>query len=361
MPQHGVELELSCYVGSYAPADQPGLYAFTFDGRTGALTPRGAWAGVTNPSYLVVGPGGSRLYTVSETTVAEDARPGAVVAWQAAGAPPALTEINRRPSGGDAPCFLAFDPAGRRLIVTNYVSGSVTVLSIGDDGALGAPTGFMQHGGHGLDPGRQDGPHAHSATFTPDGRLVIVADLGADALFVYTYDAAAGRLRDPREVRTRPGAGPRHAAFHPDGSTLYVANELENTVTIYDYDGAAATLRPRQALSTLPPDAPPNTVADIHVAPDGARVYVSNRGHDSIAVFTVDSERRLALLATPPCGGAGPRHFTIAPGGDFLVVANKESGDLAVLPVLADSPGLGAPVARVPVPGASCVQFVPAG
>jgi len=346
------------YVSGYVPADQPGIHACIFDEATGDLSVRGTFAGVVNPSFVIVHPSGSWLYAVSETSQREDGKPGAVWALRFTGEPWRMEPINHQPSGGDLPCHLEIDSTGRWLLVSNYGSGSVSVLPILPGGALGEMTDLVQHQGSGPHPGRQEGPHTHSTTFTPDQRFVIVADLGIDALRVYEFDAAAGRLRAYTHHTTRPGAGPRFKVFHPGGQHVYTVNELDNTVVVYDYDAASGGLRERQVVWTLPPGAPESTVADVHISPSGDRLYVSNRGHDSISIFEIEADGRLARLAIRPCGGRCPRAFAIAPGGRFLLVANQESDEVVVLPVLDSLEALGAPVARTSFAGASCVHFV---
>jgi 6-phosphogluconolactonase len=341
-------------VGRYAPTDQPGIHLFHFNPTTGELTPAGEHAGIANPSFLIIHPNRRWLYATSESA------PGAVWALRLENEPLTLRPLNRQPSGGDAPCHLQLDATGRWLLASNYSSGTVAVLPLLSDGSLGEMTDRAQHHGRGPHPERQDGPHAHSAVFSPDNRFAIVADLGIDQLVVYAFEAAGGRLHPHSQAKTEPGAGPRHMAFHPDGRTLYVANELNSTVTVYDYaDGA---LRARQTLSTLPPDAPQgieNIVAHILVSPDGRRVYVSNRGHNSITLFEVSADRRLSHRATAPCGGDWPRHFSLI-ADRFLLVANQYSGDVAVLP-LGDSPEpVGVSISKTAVPNTSCVQFLPA-
>lgn len=342
--------------GSYGPADQPAIYAFDFDDGSGALAAAGAFAGVADPSFLALHPAGRQLYAVSEAT---DGGPGAVWAFALGRGPARLEPLGSQPSRGELPCHLLVDPGGRWLAVTNYGSGSVAVLPIRPDGALGAPVAAAQHAGRGPNPARQEGPHAHASILDRAGRHLIVADLGIDQLLVYRLDGAAGALQAHGQTPTRPGAGPRHLAFHPGGQLLYVANELDSTVTLYAYDPAGGALDPLQTLSTLPGWAGENSVADIHLAPGAARLYVSNRGHNSLAVFGVGGDGRLELLATAGCGGDWPRNFALAPGGRFVVVANQHSGELVVLPLQPGGEEVGAPVARAALPGAACVLFVP--
>ncbi len=352
------------YISGYVAADQPGIHAFTFDATNGTLTPRGSYAGVVAPSFLAVHPNKLWLYAVSETSQ-QDGRPGTVWAFRVSSSSDAtetwsIEPLNQQESGGDWPCHLAIDGTGRWLIASNYASGSVSVLPILDDGSLGTMTDHVQHHGHGPHPERQEGPHAHSATFSPDQRFVIIADLGIDALRAYAFDSTAGTLREQTTIATRPGAGPRHLAFHPDGRHVFVSNELNNTVAVYAYDAASGTLSEQQIVETLPPDAPVSAVADIHVSPSGDRVYVSNRGHDSIAIFQIGSGGQLTPVAIRSCGGLCPRNFAIELGNGFLLVANQESSEVAVLSVQDASEAIGETISRVTVKGASCVQFAPA-
>lgn len=343
------------FVGSYAVPTQPGIHAFHFDVETGKLSAVGSFAGIANPSFLVVHPNRRWLYAVSETKQ-DDGAPGSVWAFRVAHEPWSLQPLNHRPSGGDWPCHLQLDATGRWLFVSNYGTGSVGVLPILPDGSLGEMADLVQHDGRGVHPQRQEGPHAHSATLTRDNGLVIVADLGIDQLVSYAFDATAGKLSPHGQTRTRPGAGPRHMAFHPNGHVLYVANELDSTVTVYAYD-AANGLYERQALNTLPPGARENTVAHIHVSSSARRVYVSNRGRNSIAVFDAAADGQLTRIAVPACGGNWPRHFALAPDERFMLVANQYSSELSVLPLRIGSDEIGAPAARAAVPQAACVQF----
>jgi 6-phosphogluconolactonase len=345
------------FVGSYAASDQPGIQAFVFDEMTGALTACGSFMGVVNPSFLVVHPNGRWLYAVSETSERNDGAPGGVSAFRFEREPWAIQALNHQPSGGDWPCHLQLDATGQWLFVSNYGTGSAEVLPIRDDGSLGEMTDRVQHRGNGPNAQRQEGPHAHSATLTPDNDFAIIADLGLDQLVIYKFNAVAGKLRPHGQMHARPGAGPRHLVFHPNGRIVYVANELDSTVSVCNYDGVDGALREIQTLDTLP-QAMENTVADIHLSASAQRLYVSNRGHNSVAVYHVNTDGWLTRLAIPSCGGNWPRNFALAPGGRFLLVANQYSGEVCVLPLQNGADEIGAPVAGVAVPQASCVQFV---
>ena len=346
------------YAGSYATAEQPGIYTYVFNETNGTLTPGGSFTGVTSPSFVLRHPNGQWFYAVSETRQKTDGVAGSVWALRYLAESDSFEVINHQISGGDWPCHLAIDATGRWLLVSNYGSGSVGVLPIQQNGALGDLSCLVQHQGSGPNSARQEGPHAHSATFSPDQRFVIITDLGVDALITYIFDAHTGQLHTPHRTATRPGAGPRHLAFHPNGDYVYVANELDNTVAAYTYDPAAGILTEQQVIATLPEHAPENTVADIHISSAGDRLYVSNRGHDSIATFALKTQGELELLSIQSCGGRCPRNFAISPNDQFLLVANQESHELVVLPILNAPEALGATVSQVPLKGASCVQFL---
>jgi 6-phosphogluconolactonase len=242
------------------------------------------------------------------------------------------------------------------LITTNYGTGSAAIYPLLEDGSLGEMTDFVQHHGKGPNEARQEGPHAHSSIFTPDDRFAILADLGIDQLCIYEFDAGAGRVLPHSTVESRPGAGPRHLVFHPNGRWFYAANELDSTVTFYEYEGNGKLIE-KQTSSTIPEDTPENIVADIHISTDSKRLYVSNRGHNSIAVFDLNEDGRLSLISNPSCGGNWPRNFAFAPNGRFALVANQYSNEICVLPALEDKEALGTPVARVTMTGVSCIQF----
>jgi 6-phosphogluconolactonase len=344
-------------VSSYAPAGDPGIYAFGFDPAGGALRPLGSYAGVANPSFLALHPDGRRLFAAAETGAGDDP-PAAVAALAMARAPWGLAERGSRPSGGDWPCHLAIDASGGWLAVSNYGSGTVSLMPLDHAAdALGEPGEPLRHVGGGPNAERQDGPHAHSAIFAPDNRFLIVADLGIDRLMIYAFDAATGALAPHGQAATRPGAGPRHMVFHPLGQLLYVANELDSTVAAYAYDPASGALTPGAVLPTLPAEDPQSYVADIHLAPDGDRLYVSNRGHNSIAAFGVGADGTLTPLSTQPCGGDWPRNFAISPDGRHILVANQYSGDVTVMPLVPGPQAIGLPGARAEVPRACCVIF----
>lgn len=342
------------FAGSYASADAAGIRAFRFDPDRRQLEELGRWTGVVNPSFLALSPDRRHLYAVSETAVS-DGRAGHVhaftVRWN--GGEPDLAPIGSVASGGDHPCHLGVDPAGRWIIVSNYSSGTIELVGLRPDGGFGDVLATVAFAGSGPVAARQSGPHTHSAVPSPDGSHVVVADLGADRVAVYAVES--GALRHCCDAPVRPGAGPRHSLVLDD--RVITANELDSTVTIYRVDQAWERLTPISTVSTLPDNVEAdNIVAELRLSADGPRVYVSNRGHDSIAELDLADDGSLRHRSTYPCGGAWPRNFAVIADGRHLVVANERSDELVVLPVT--DAGLGEPVARAAMPAPTYVAVV---
>ena len=188
-------------------------------------------------------------------------------------------------------------------------------------------TAEVAHTGHGPNAGRQERPHPHCVRWTPDGRFVLVADLGIDKVISYAFDAAAGTLAPQGEVALPPGSGPRHIAFHPSLPFVYVVNELSSTVASFAFDAAAGRLELLgTALAVPEAQVGKSWCSAIKIAPDGRYLFVGNRGEDTIAGFAIDPKSGVVTLAsTTPSGGEIPRDFDFSPGGRLLAVANQNS------------------------------------
>jgi 6-phosphogluconolactonase len=303
------------YLGTYGA----GVGLAEYRPGSGQLHATGAVPGVANPSFLALGPGGRTLYAVDEQS------DGAVTAL-AVDPDGGLRVLGSQPTGGGDPCHLAV--VDGHLLSANYGSGSVAVHPLLADGGLGARTDLVQHTGHGPDPDRQDGPHAHQVLADPTGRHVLAVDLGTDS--VYTYRLDGGRLQLRSQARTAPGAGPRHLAFHPTGRFAYLACELDSTVVVCAFDPDSGQLTPGAAQPTAPAGPVRNYPAEVLVSADGRFVYLSNRGHNSVAVFATDQGgASLRPLGTVPSGGDWPRHLSLDPTGTLLFAANQNSGTVA--------------------------------
>ncbi len=358
------------YVGTYtteAGSTSKGIYAYGFDPETAEVTPLGLAAETTNPSFLAVHPNHRFLYAVNEVSNYKGEKSGAVSAFAIDRATGKLTLLNQVASKGADPCYIIVDKTGKYVLVANYTGGSVAVFPVLEDGRLGEASSFIQHTGHGSDPERQEGPHAHSIDLSPDNRFAIVDDLGLDETLVYRFDSAKGSLslNNPQLYTTLakadPGAGPRHFAFHPNGKFAYVINEMGSTVTVFSYDSSGGVLRRLQTISALPKDfSGHKEAAEIQVHPSGKFLYASNRGHDSIAVFAIDPDKgTLTLIEYAPTKGQTPRSFEIAPGGSLLFAANEKSNNIVVFSIDAKTGRLTSTGKVLEVVEPVCVKFVP--
>jgi 6-phosphogluconolactonase len=190
---------------------------------------------------------------------------------------------------------------------------------------------------------------------------VLAADLGLDRVFLYRLDIKAKSLRhiDGGDAVMRPGAGPRHIAFHPTLPLVFVANELDSTITTLRFDTKRGALSPVDTRSTVPARwTTRNYPGDIHVAPSGRTVYVSNRGHNSIAVFSIaKSTGALALEQVISTGGDWPRNFSLDPTGRWLLVANQRSGSIVLLARNPESGLLTPTRERIALARPACVRF----
>ena len=218
-----------------------------------------------------------------------------------------------------------------------------------------------QHKGTGPNAERQDAPHAHCILPDPSNRFALVADLGVDRVFVYRLDLDGKSLRhvEGGDAVMRPGAGPRHIAFHPTLPLVFVANELDSTVATLRFDAERGALAPIATNSTLPAGwTGTNYPADIHVAPTGRTLYVSNRGHNSVAVFSVaDSTGALTLEQVVSTGGDWPRNFTLDPTGRWLLVANQRSNSVVVFSRDQESGRLTPTRQRIALSSPVCLRF----
>lgn len=338
--------ETLAYFGTYTrgKSTSEGIYVAKFDETNGYLSDPLLAAKVTNPSFVAIHPDGKTLYSVSEISEGEK-KTGGVTAFSI-NDDGTLKELNSRPSGGAGPCHVAADPTGQCVVVANYGGGSCASFPLNKDGSLGEQGSFHQHeGGSGVDERRQKGPHAHSVNINAEGTQAFVADLGLDQILLYDLDAKAGKLTPSKQphVETAPGGGPRHFCFHPSYRVAFTNLEMTSQVSVLKYDAENGTMTSGQTVSTLPANSRQlkNSTAECLVHPSGRYLYVSNRGHNSIAAFVIDPQSaRLSLIENESTQGEIPRGFGISPSGRYVVVGNQNSGNVVSLAVDAETGAL---------------------
>ncbi len=363
VPVVGPATGFHVFFGTSRGGANRGVSLGEFGAVTGALTVPALDAATTSPSYQALSADGRHLYTCDSVDNLPGQRGGGVSAFAVDPATGRLTALNTQLSGGNMPTYLSLDGSGRFVLVANYNSGSVAVLPILPDGSLGARTGFDQHTGHSVNPSRQSSPHAHSIITDPTNRFALTCDLGLDQVLVYHFDDKTGAItpNDPAFVSLKAGSGPRHLAFAPSGKVLYVTSELANTVTAFNWDASLGALTEFQTASTLPADFKGQSAcAEIGIHPSGRFLYASNRGDNSLAVFTVDqATARLTLVQNIPTGGKTPRGFSLDPTGGWIICTNQDSDNAVVFKVDADTGRLTQVGAPVSVSNPVCPRFVP--
>ncbi len=325
-------MNTTLFVGTYANGGGPGLVPLTFDTARDRWTTGAPVAAIRNASFGVAA--GDLIYLVDEAA--------GQVGIHAADSLARLATID---SGGAAPCHLAIDPAARWLAIANYESGSVALVPLDEAGMPAAAPAIRADVGRGPDVERQAGPHAHWVGFSKDGGRLFTIDLGADRIFARTVPDGPATLA----YGAPPGSGPRHLAFHPRLPVAYLVSELAATVTLLRVQGdgfVADTI-----LSTLPDGVVVDNLGGaIAVDAAGRRLYVTNRGHDSIASVLLADDGAMVLLGHVPSGGASPRHILLHDGR--LFVAHEQGGTVAVFTLDDDGRPMGDPTV-VPVPGAA--------
>ena len=357
------------------PGNGRGIHIFTMNRDKGELTTAGVVELGTSPSHLVANAAGTRLYSANETDRVGKEKPpeGSVSAFSIDPKTGGLKLLNTVRSGGAGPTFVSLHPSGKWLFVANYFGGSVAVLPIKDDGSLGEPSdvkvdegkvgpttaknatkGSFAFSGH-------DRTHAHQILPDPAGKFVLHVDLGLDKIYVWKFDAKAGKLtaNDPASVSLPPGDGPRHVAFHPNGESLYSVQEEGSTVVRFGYDATAGKLTEKQTISTLPDGyTGSNFCSEILVSPDGQYLYAGNRLHDSIAIYSIRNEGRLAYEGEEWTRGNYPRSFSFDPTGEYLYCCNQRADHVTVFKVDRKLGRLTFTGQYVPVGNPSCVCFV---
>ncbi len=351
------------YFGTYTGAKSKGIYVSRFDSTTGKLSEPELAVGTKSPSFLALNPTGKFIYAAGEMSDTPDKR-GGVSSFKRDPKTGKLALMNQQSSGGSGPCHLAVDASGKCLLVANYGSGSIASLPVKTDGSLGEAATTIQHTGASVNPKRQTGPHAHFIVPSPDNRFALTCDLGLDKILAYPLDSTAAKLatNNPSFATTAPGAGPRHLAFSTDGKFVYVINEMKLTITVFSYDSKTAAMTEVQTLSTLPADyavTEKDSCAEIVVHPSGKFIYGSNRGHDSIAVYTVETKTgKLTLVQNESTQGKTPRHFAIDPSGRWLLAENQNSDSVVVFAIDAATGKLKPTGQTITVGSPVCAVFV---
>lgn len=345
------------YFGSHSSRPGAGFSLAHFDTDTGVLTKPEFLLEARAPAYFIIHPDGRHLYTCNSGA------PGGVSAYEIEPHTGRLTLVNRALAGGGDTSYVSLDRTNRFALAANYDGGNIAAFALRPDGGIGDWTAFVQHTGKSVNPQRQTHAYAHSIVTDPANRFALVADLGVDKLFVYHFDEKTGALtpNTPAFVPIAPGSGPRHVKFHPNGRWVYLINEIASTVIAFNWDAANGALAEFQTISTLPTGfAGTSACAELEVHPNGRFLYGSNRGDDSLAVFTIDPDTgRLALVEHVSSGGKTPRNFAFDPTAHWIICTNHGSDNAVVFRVDATTGRLTRTGEPVTVPSPFCERFLP--
>jgi len=342
------------YVGTYASADSQSIYQYQIDTDSGALTPVSSVKAGLNPSYLTFDNNKRFVYAVNEDNN------GLVSAFIVNPLNGKLTLLSQQKVTG-GPCHVSVDRANKVVLVASYNSGSVAVFPIQQTGYLSPASDVKYHHGSSVDKDRQEGPHAHFVTMDPNNNFVFVVDLGIDKIMSYRLDVNQGKLNPiGAAFTTRPGSGPRHLAFHPNGKYAYLIQELSNTMTVLNYNSQQGTFSEIQTLSTLPQDFKDHSqAAAVKISADGRFLYGSNRGHNSIVVFSVDNNTgKLNVVQFMSTGGDWPRDLTLDKLNKFLIVSNERSSNVVTYRIDQSSGKISPTGKQIAVTSPTCVKVI---
>jgi 6-phosphogluconolactonase len=366
---------LNVYIGTdTAKGVSKGIYQSHFDTTRGQLTPPVLAAATARPSFFAVTPVGQGkrfLYAVNAindpnataTTFAIDPKTGA------------LKQTGQVSSGGAGPVYISVDDTGHSAFVANFPGGTVASYRIQSDGTLSQPIDRIDFNDHkkfgalGPNSARQSSAHPHSTIISPDNRFLLVCDLGTDHITVFLIHPDTGHLSDPRPfTNDHPGSGPCNVAFHPNGRWVYGINEIDSTLDHYLWTATRFSETPQGLLvntntpvKTTAPDFPAdkNTAAELAISSDGLFLYVSNRGEDSLVVFSIGLKNgKLTPIQRISCGGKTPRHFTLDPTTQWLLCGNQDSATITIFRRDTATGKLTGPTQTVPIDSPMFTLFV---
>jgi len=348
------------YFGTYTggKSKSEGIYRSELDLATGKLSEPKLAGKAVNPSFLAIHPTGNHLYAVGEIDdFDKKRRTGGVSAFAIDQKSGDLTLLNSQSSDGAGPCHVSLDKKGTYAFAANYTGGNACALPIDKDGKLGKATSVV---GHEADSKRKKRPLGHSINLDAADRFAFVGDAGLDRVWVYKFEDGKLTPNDPPAAVLPDNAAPRHFSFHPSGKYAYAINESAMSVTAFTYDAKKGELKEIHTVSTIPGEKKNGySTAEVVVHPSGKFVYGSNRGQNSIAVFSVDQKSgKLTRVQNQGKGVKTPRNFAIDPTGKYCLVANQDGGDVLVFTVDEKTGKLGPTEHRVEVYQPVCVRFL---
>jgi 6-phosphogluconolactonase (cycloisomerase 2 family) len=314
-------------IGTYTDSPIQGISHLYFSPSENILTVETIAGGIANPSFVIASKDGKRVFSLEEESGTSG---GQLLSFERNPEDNSMTLIDQKKSGGDHPCHISISPNEDYVILGNYTGGSLSVFKVSSDGML-SHAQTIQHKGKSVNRDRQLSSHVHSTTFDPEGKRVLVADLGTDKIYVYDFDPSQTEpLKLAGEFPVTPGDGPRHLTFSADGREVLVVQEMAAVMEVFSYENGVLT--PKQRLSLLSEGFEGKVgAAEIRLSPDGKQVYVSNRGDaNTISVFGKRPSGEYVPVQNIASGGLMPRNFNLTSDGKYLLVAHQASNDIVI-------------------------------
>lgn len=323
-----VENKYEFLVGAYTDLDEDGIGLLNFDPERNLISAKVIGAEVKNPSFVVSNKAQTLVFAVEETGGENG---GKVKSFKFDRQQNTLELLDTKDTFGNHPCYLSLDPKEEFLVVGNYSGGNLSVYKVSEGMLEHVQT--IQHEGQSVVSGRQDRPHVHSVVFHPNGKQMLVGDLGADKIFIYDFNPTYAVPLQPAStpyLEVSPGAGPRHLAVHPNGKTIYLIHEISAELGVYSYD--EGKMAKKQIAQLTGEEFVGNVgAAEVRISPDGKFVYASNRGDaNDISVFAIGGNGNVTFVERIGTGGDTPRNFAITKDGEYLLAANQASGSIVV-------------------------------
>lgn len=348
------------YTGTYAQRESQGIYVFNFNRDSGSFELIQTTPTIENPNFLVINKSKEILYAIHTIKDEGGKNKDVISSFKINKENGKLDFFSQLPTYGTGACHVSIDNTGEWIFVSHYNSGSITELSVNEDGSVKDSVQTIKFSGNSITR-RQESSHVHSSLVSPDNKFLYIADLGTDKVMIYSINSETGKLTPAGNspVEVEKGSGPRHFIFHPTKPYFYLVNELNSTVTVYKRNDNSGALIKSQTISTLPEGfSGRNLVADIHISPDGNFLYVTNRGHNSVAVFQILPDGNLWFVSQHPVLGDHPRNFMIDEKGEFILVANQNTDNIVRFSINKKSGSLIPDGESLLVPAPVCLKWL---
>lgn len=341
------------YIGTYTKGSSQGIYSFQLDTQLATISEPTLVGELMDPTYLSISEDNKHLYANYKA----DGK-GAIAGFNIDTNTGKLSILGKSVSENGSYCHLHIDRQANNLVAASYGDGLIESYSILEDGSISPVISTVHHHGSGPNKARQEHAHAHFAQFTPDEKYIISVDLGMDQIITYRLEAKG--LQQVNSLKVAPGSGPRHLVFHPNQPFAYVVAELQPEVIVLQFHKEEGSFETIETVRSVPMNFSANNQGSaIHISSDGHFLYTANRGHDSIAVFSVNEKTgKLSLIQLIETEGHWPRDFTLDPSENFVVASNEESGNIQLFKRNQQMGTLELLPATIQVPYPVCVKFL---